>query len=68
MKIRLLLVASALLVGLSGCADFIGGLVDILTDDPSPVCDKDSVGSRWKGMTCDKYDDGRYRWTEDSAQ
>lgn len=52
--------SSILFLLLSGCA-----ILDILyTQEPFPICDKDSVGSEWQGQVCDKYSDGTYQWTE----
>jgi len=66
-KIMIIMVLFSALL-LSGCAAMLD-ILDILAyQPPVPVCDKDSVGSTFKGQQCLKYSDGNYRWTEVRAK
>jgi len=48
----------------TGCAALqtTSEVIDILYDDPEPVCDPESVGLNWKGEVCLKFSDGSYAW------
>jgi len=61
--IKLSTLAGLLVVALtvSGCST-VSGILDILSPDPVPVCDRDSTGVQLNGKTCVKFSDGSYRW------
>ena len=57
---KILIIVAVLLC--SGCAT-IGDILDIVIDEPVPVCDKDAAGVSVQGLgTCVKFSDGSYRW------
>jgi hypothetical protein len=63
MKTKLLITILALT--LSGCAalDTTFAVLDVFfPDEPTPVCDKDSVGVQVNGEQCVKLSDDTYRW------
>ena len=49
---------------LAGCAALqtTSEILDVLYDDPEPVCDSESVGLEWKGEVCLKLSEGSYEW------
>lgn len=53
--------AICLMMALTGCAA-LGGIADILSPEPVPVCDSESVGAEHDGMQCLKLSDDTYRW------
>jgi len=62
MNLKILVLASILL--LPGCAalETTVEILDILVPDPVPVCDRDSVGVEVGGEQCLKLSDGSYVW------
>ena len=57
---KMLIIAAALLC--SGCAT-VGDILEIVVDEPVPVCDRDAAGVNVQGLgTCVKFSDGSYRW------
>lgn len=63
-RIKSLPLSLLTLLLLTGCAavETTSEILDIIYDDPEPVCGTESVGLQWKGETCLKYSDGAYRW------
>ena len=56
-----ILLAAVALATLTGCAATIA-VLDILSPDPVPVCDSESVGVTVNGEQCVKFSDGTYVW------
>ena len=55
---------------LSGCAAL--NVLDVIVPDPKPVpiapiCGPDTVGISYRGETCLKWTDGRYRWAKERS-
>lgn len=57
-----LLVSLLVVLTMQSCAGTWEVLDILFPSEPTPVCDKDTAGTVYKGKVCLKYSDGTYRW------